>query len=85
MPKFKFIDTYMELSLHIVLQKPPAGVHFGLQKGSGNKYETVQVQLSGWNDLHFNLTITTRGERAKDPTPRFGGPFAQGSYPDNFI
>ena len=75
----------MELSLYITLQSPPIGVQFGLQKGSGSKYETVQIQLSGPGDLHFNLTITTRGDRAKDQTPRFGGPFAQGSYPDNFI
>jgi hypothetical protein len=75
----------MELSLHIILQSPPPGVHFGLQKGSGSKYETVQTQQSGSGDLHFHLTVVIRGDRAKDQSPRFGGPFAQGSYPDNFI
>ena len=75
----------MELSLHIVLQTPPPEVHFGLQKGSGSKYETVQLQRSGPGDLYFDLTLTIRGDRAKDQTPKFGGPFAQGSYPDNFI
>ncbi|MDO3626931.1 DUF5990 family protein [Mucilaginibacter sp. BT774] len=71
--------------MHIVLQLPPPGVHFGLQKGSGSKYETVQLQKSGSGDLHFDLNVTIRGDRIKDQTPRFGGPFAQGSYPDNFI
>jgi len=75
----------MELPLHIVLQSPPPGVYFGLQKGSGSKYETVQLQKSGSGDLHFDLAVTIRGDRIKDQTPRFGGPFAQGSYPDNFI
>lgn len=73
------------LPLHIILQSPPSGVHFGLQKGSGSNYETVQLQKSVSGDLHFDLTVTIRGDRAKDQTPRFGGPFAQGAYPDNFI
>jgi hypothetical protein len=75
----------MKLSLHIILQKPPAGVHFGLQKGSGNKYETVQVQLSGVEDLHFYLAVDVKGDRLKDNLPRLRGPFVQGPYPDNFI
>jgi len=75
----------MELPLHIVLQAPPSGVYFGLQKGSGSKYETVQLQKSSSGDLYFDLTVTIRGDRAKDHTPRFGGPFAQGPYPHNFI
>ena len=75
----------MEVPLHIILQSPPSGVHFGLQKGGGSKYETVQLQRSGTGDLHFDLTVTIRGDQRKDQTPRFGGPFAQGSYPGNFI
>lgn len=30
-----------ELNLRIVLEKPTAGVDFGLQKGCGNDYETL--------------------------------------------
>ena len=33
-----------ELTLRIVIEQPPAGVDFGLQKGRGNAYETVQTQ-----------------------------------------
>jgi len=75
----------MELSLHIVLEKPTSGVAFGLQKGSGNKYETVQIQQTNLGDLHFYLTVTTKGDRLKDASPRFGGPFIQGPYMGNFI
>ena len=75
----------MELSLHIILQTPPPGVHFGLQKGSGSKYETVQIQRSVGDNLHFYLTITIKGERLKDIQPKFGSPFVQGSRADNFI
>jgi hypothetical protein len=75
----------MERSFHIVLQTPPAGVDFGLQKGSGSQYETVQIQRSVGDDLHFYLTIAIKGERLKDIQPKFRSPFVQGSPPDNFI
>lgn len=45
----------VELKLRIVLQKPTAGVSFGLQKGSGAKYETVQTHESKGEDLVFGL------------------------------
>jgi hypothetical protein len=56
-----------------------------LQKGSGSKYETVQIQRSVGEDLHFYFTITIRGERLKDSQPKFRSSFVQGSPPDNFI
>jgi hypothetical protein len=31
-----------ELALRVVLEKPPAGVNFGLQKGTGSGYETTR-------------------------------------------
>ena len=75
----------IELSLHIVLQKPPAGVDFGAQKGSGSVYETVQVQRSHGQDLHFFLNAVVKGDGLKDPLPKFSGPFIQGPFPNNFI
>lgn len=72
-----------ELILRIVLEKPPPGIDFGLQKGSGNKYQTVQKQRSGTEDLTFEFSI-----RIKDPSiahPVFLGPFVQGSSTDRFI
>ncbi len=75
----------MELSLHIILEKPTPGVDFGLQKGSGNKYETIQIQRTNSDDLHFYLTVTVKGDRQKDTLPRFSSPFIQGPYMGNFI
>jgi hypothetical protein len=42
-----------ELSLRIILESPPVDVDFGIQKGSGNKYETILKQRSGKYDLCF--------------------------------
>jgi hypothetical protein len=75
----------MSLTLHIVLQTPPAGVDFGLQKGSGNNYETVQIQHSKGQDLHFNLTVESKGDNQKDQLPDFKGPFVQGPVMSRFI
>src|SRR5271165_3116877 len=73
------------LTLWIVLQKPPLNVDFGLQKGSGNKYETVQTKRSESSDLLFKLTAEIKGNKQKDSMPGFGGPFVQGASPDKFI
>jgi len=75
----------MDLSLHITLQKPPVGVDFGLQKGAGSQYETVQIQRSGSQDLRFELTVGIQGDRQKDDQPRFRGPFVQGKPGSRFI
>lgn len=72
-----------ELTLRIVLEKPPPDVDFGLQKGGGNKYETIQKQRSGNEDLHFEFTV--RIKDASSAQPIFLGPFAQGSSTDRFI
>jgi hypothetical protein len=40
-----------ELFVRIILESPPIGVDFGIQKGSGNKYETILKQRSSKNDL----------------------------------
>jgi hypothetical protein len=74
-----------DLTLHIVLQKPPIDVDFGLQKGSGAKYETVQTQRSGLHDLHFDLSIEIIEEKKTGDQPRFSGPFVQGKPESLFI
>src|ERR1700760_3406155 len=75
----------MELKLFITLQSPPAGYDFGLQKGSGNNFEPVQVQRSSGADLQFNLTVEVKGESSKDGLPDFKGPFVQGPAGGRFI
>ena len=72
-----------EFTLRITLEKPTAGVDFGLQKGHGSNYETVQTQRSEGKDLSFECSV--RVARAKDGLPNFLGPFAQGPVGQKFI
>ena len=73
-----------ELTLRIVLEKPTAGVDFGLQKGRGNDYETIQTQRSEGSDLRFEFPVRAK-PTSKDPTPNFLGPFAQGPSGERFV
>jgi len=75
----------LELKLEIILIKPTRGVIFGLQKGSGNNYETVQKQNAADNDLLFNFSIKVKGDKLEDATPKFSGPFVQGPTAGKFV
>jgi len=72
-----------EISVKIILEAPTRGVDFGIQKGSGSKYETIQKQRSGQQDLNFVFTINTKV--TDDSVPDFSGPVVQGSKNDRFI
>src|SRR5687768_10370650 len=72
-----------ELTLKIVLEKPPSGVDFGLQKGSGNKYETIQIQRYSDKNVEFEFTITVKLNN--DGLPNFLGVFVQGPPTQRFI
>jgi len=74
-----------EITLQIILIKPTRDVDFGLQKGSGNNYETVQKQRSDSTDLFFKFPIIIKGEKQKDPLPKFSGDFIQGPAGSKFI
>jgi hypothetical protein len=74
-----------EISLQIILIKPTPKVVFGLQKGSGSSYETVQKQISTCNDLTFTFTIKVKGDRSKDILPKLTGSFVQGSADNKFV
>jgi hypothetical protein len=74
-----------EITLQIILTKPPPEVVFGLQKGSGSNYETVQKQISTSNDLSFKFTIQVKGDRSKDKFPKFSGSFVQGPAGNKFV
>jgi len=73
-----------ELTLRIILEKPPADVDFGLQKGRGSDYETVQKQRSKSKDLHFEFPIRVKDNR-KEGTPGLLGPFVQGPAGGRFV
>ena len=72
-----------ELTLRIILEQPLPGVDFGLQKGSGNNYETVQTVTSKSDDLHFEFSVRVRP--GKDGLPNFLGPFVQGPTQARFV
>ena len=72
-----------ELTLKIVLENPPSGVDFGLQKGSGSNYKTIQIQRSSDKNLEFEFPITAKLNN--DGLPNFLGVFVQGPPSQRFI
>jgi hypothetical protein len=73
-----------ELTFRIVLEKPPGGVDFGLQKGQGSSYETIQKQRSGTSDLGFEFSVRAKAG-AKGAAPSLLGPFVQGPPDARFV
>jgi hypothetical protein len=72
------------LTLRIIIEQPPPGVDFGLQKGSGNAYETVQKQRSEGKDLAFEFQPLIR-EGVSDSMAALGGPYVQGPPRQRFV
>jgi len=73
-----------ELMFRIVLEKPPEGVDFALQKGKGNNYEIVQKQRSGAGNLRFTFTAKAASED-RNRAPNLRGPFVQGRPDTRFV
>ena len=69
--------------MRIILEKPTAGVDFGVQEGRGNEYETIQKQRSEGNDLSFEFTV--RVKAASKGVPNFLGPIVQGPVGERFV
>ncbi len=65
----------------IVLETPPAGVDYALQKGHGSAFETVQTQRSAGRDLQFEFTAEVRAGSAPD----LRGAFIQGPRGGRFV
>jgi uncharacterized protein DUF5990 len=72
-----------ELTFRIVLESPPAGVDYGLQKGGGNDYEVMQKQRSKTGDLRFEFNA--RVKEGKDGQPVLLGPFVHGPPQERFV
>ena len=68
-------------AFRIVLENPPPGVDFGLQKGRGTNYETIQKQRSAAGDLRFGFTAGVKAGAAPD----FTGPLVQGPPGERFV
>ena len=72
-----------ELTFRIILESPPAGIDYGLQKGGGNDYEVTQKQRSKTGDLQFEFNA--RVKEGKDGQPVLLGPFVQGPPQERFV
>jgi len=72
-----------DLPIRIILESPPTGVDFGVQKGKGNQYETIQKQRSNNNDLSFEFKISVN--ESQTSLPNFTGPYVQGPLYERFI
>ena len=46
-----------QLLFRMIMINPTAGVVYGIQKGKGSQFETIQKQLSEGADLHFECSI----------------------------
>jgi Family of unknown function (DUF5990) len=73
-----------ELKLRIIVESPPPGVDYALQKGSGSAYETDQRQRSAGKDLAFEFTPAIR-DGVTDPMAALAGPFVQGPRGGRFV
>jgi len=73
-----------KLTLRIVLERPPADVDFGLQKGRGSEYETIQTQRSSTKDLSFEFSIALKANN-RNAAPDFSGSFVQGAQGERFV
>jgi len=71
------------VTLRLLLEKPTAGVDFGLQEGRGSSYQVIQKQRSDGRDLSFEFKVTVK--TAKDGAPNFAGPVVQGSAGERFF
>ncbi len=75
----------MDIKLYILLRSPTPGVDFGIQKGGGSKYETVQTQRSDGHDIKFSIIIQLKNGLQKIHEPRFTGAYIQGKPSGQFI
>lgn len=71
-----------EVRIRLVLVDPPAGVDYGVQKGSGANYEPQFVQQRRQLDVSFEFPMSVRGAGG---TPTFAGPMAQGPPRARFV
>lgn len=71
-----------QITLRVVLERPPNGVDFGVQKGRGGGYETILKQRATGGDLAFEFPV---GVAAGTREPRFTGPLIQGPPAERFV
>jgi hypothetical protein len=75
--------TEHTLTFRVIVEKPVPGIVYGLQKGSGNDYETLQKQLSDSRNLLFDFAIPLK--KNKEGNIVLHGPFIQGPPHAKFL
>jgi hypothetical protein len=75
--------TEQTLPFRIIVEKPAAGIVYGLQKGSGNTYETLQKQVSDSGDLLFDIAIAIK--KNKEGRMVLHGPLIHGPSHERFL
>src|SRR5689334_18778052 len=76
-------NTPREIVLRLILEKPTAGVDFGLQRGRGSAFTIAQKQRSIGHDLKFEFPLTVKPGR--NGAPDFAGPYVQGAAGERFF
>ncbi|MBY0494249.1 MAG: hypothetical protein K2Y23_08530 [Cyanobacteria bacterium] len=71
-----------EVAVRIVLQDPPAGVLYGIQRGKGSNYRVDFAQTPKRGDVTFDFAI---GVSVKNGKPDFSGEYVQGTPARRFI
>jgi hypothetical protein len=77
------INPLIDITLQIALKATPPGILFGIQKGSGSTYQTMQTQIGNGKTLFFEWTI--RIKKDQNGQVDFSGPIVQGSPGVRFI
>jgi Family of unknown function (DUF5990) len=72
------------LTLRIIVEQPPSGVDFALQRGTGNNYEPVQKQRFNGTDLTFEFQPSIK-QGASHSIADLAGPFVQGPAGQRFV
>ena len=77
------INPLADITLQINLEASPAGVYFGIQKGNGTRYETIEPQRGNGKSIQLECVIRVKKDQNGDID--FSGPFVQGPPGLRFI
>lgn len=73
-----------DVTLRIVVGRPPAGLDMGLQLGSGASYETTGTHRCAAEPLEFECTVRAEASNDRDE-PSLVGPVVQGPRTARFL
>ena len=71
-----------EIQIRFVLENPIEGIDYGIQKGKGKDFETIETQRSDGRDLTLEFLLPVD---QKEGHPNFTGPISQGPTSGRFV